>query len=239
MNYYEQERLNLLANLIAGKKLDIKIALLEKNKTLGIYHEKMGLLYDQDGNKIAFSGSMNESAMALNMNYEAIDVFCSWTNEYDNKRVLTKEVAFNRIWNNEEPNVQTLVFPEVEHEIIDKYKRPKIDLTVDDKEADIVNEKEKLFIIRDKYHTGVTIPTGIKLYEYQNEAIEEWAKHSFRGIFDMATGTGKTLTALAGVANLYKHTKGQLGVVIVCPYQHLVEQWVEDICTFNIQPIIG
>jgi len=238
-NYYEQERLNLLSNLIAENKLDIKIALLEKNKILGMYHEKMGILYDQDGNKIAFSGSMNESSMALNMNYESIDVFCSWTNQYDNNRAIAKEEAFQRIWNNEEPNVLALEFPKVEQAILDRYKRPKIDFTVDSKEVEALERIKELSSGKDQSSIGVSVPPGIKLYEFQNEAIEEWMKCDYQGIFDMATGTGKTLTALAGVAKLYEHVEGRLAVIIVCPYQHLVEQWVEDIRAFNIRPIIG
>jgi superfamily II DNA or RNA helicase len=54
----------------------------------------------------------------------------------------------------------------------------------------------------------------------------------------MATGSGKTLTALGGLERLCKVTSSNLGVVIVCPYQHLIEQWVEDIRQFSIDPII-
>ena len=55
----------------------------------------------------------------------------------------------------------------------------------------------------------------------------------------MATGTGKTFTGLGAITQLYKDLKGKLAVIIVCPYQHLVDQWVEDIINFNISPIIG
>ena len=55
----------------------------------------------------------------------------------------------------------------------------------------------------------------------------------------MATGTGKTFTGLGAITKIYQEKKGKLAVVIVCPYQHLVNQWVEDILKFNIMPIIG
>ena len=74
-------RLNLLSNLIASGVLEIKIAFLEEENTVGMFHEKMGLMYDADNNVIAFSGSMNESFNAFRQNYEAIDVFTSWTND--------------------------------------------------------------------------------------------------------------------------------------------------------------
>lgn len=61
-DYYSMERLNLLANLIANGVLDIRIAYTEDAKGIGMYHEKMGIIEDADGNKVAFSGSMNESS---------------------------------------------------------------------------------------------------------------------------------------------------------------------------------
>ena len=68
---YEEARLNLLSNLIAVGKLEIKIAFLDDDNSIGMFHEKVGLMYDNDGNIIAFSGSMNESANAFWRNYEA------------------------------------------------------------------------------------------------------------------------------------------------------------------------
>lgn len=83
------------------------------------------------------------------------------------------------------------------------------------------------------------VPDDVKLFDYQLEAIKSWRESNFRGIFNMATGTGKTFTGLAGVVELSKYLDHKLGVIIVCPYQHLVDQWVEDILYFNLEPIIG
>ena len=55
----------------------------------------------------------------------------------------------------------------------------------------------------------------------------------------MATGTGKTFTGLGAISKISEDLNDELAVIIVCPYQHLVEQWVDDIVKFNIQPIIG
>ena len=75
-DYYSMERLNLLANLIADGILDIRIAYMDKNNEIGMYHEKMGIMEDSDSNRVAFSGSMNETITAMSINYETIDVFC-------------------------------------------------------------------------------------------------------------------------------------------------------------------
>ena len=234
---FEKARLNLLANLISDGVLDIKIAFTEDSDRMGMYHEKMGIITDAKGNRVAFAGSMNESATAMTLNYEAIDVFCSWKGEED--RVIAKENAFTSIWNDTEPNIKIIDFPELKQEIIEKYKRSVPDFEIDKKEyapdIDMVLHTDL------GTHTEYCpkFPEWFKLHDYQNEAITEWQKRNYRGIFDMATGTGKTYTGLGALTILSKNIDYKLAAIIVCPYQHLVEQWVEDILKFNIDPIIG
>ena len=234
---FEKARLNLLANLISDGVLDIKIAFTEDSDRMGMYHEKMGIITDAEGNRVAFAGSMNESATAMTLNYETIDVFCSWKGEED--RVVAKENAFASIWNDTEPNIKIIEFPELKQEIIEKYKRSIPDFEIDKKEysPDIDTVLHTDLGIYTEY--GPKFPEWFKLHDYQDEAITEWQKRDYRGIFDMATGTGKTYTGLGALTTLSKNIDHKLAAIIVCPYQHLVEQWVEDILKFNIEPIIG
>lgn len=234
---FEKARLNLLANLISDGVLDIKIAFTEDSDRMGMYHEKMGIITDAEGNRVAFAGSMNESATAMTLNYETIDVFCSWKGEED--RVVAKENAFASIWNDTEPNIKIIEFPELKQEIIEKYKRSVPDFEIDKKEysPDIDTVLHTDLGIYAEY--GPKFPEWFKLHDYQDEAITEWQKRDYRGIFDMATGTGKTYTGLGALTTLSKNIDHKLAAIIVCPYQHLVEQWVEDILKFNIEPIIG
>ena len=226
-NYSETERLNLLSNLIAVGQLDFKIAFLESTNSVGMFHEKLGILRDATGNVIAFSGSMNESANAFFNNYEAIDVFTSWT--HDAGRAEAKEKIFDSLWKDTERGVKVLSFPNVREEILKRYKvSDKIDITLDDHLAEIFpTPTENL----------PHIPPNVKLRDYQLAAIEAWSEKHFRGIFDMATGTGKTFTALAAVSKIFA-AKKNLAVIIVCPYQHLVEQWRDDIAAFGMKPIV-
>ncbi|WP_347862907.1 DEAD/DEAH box helicase family protein [Salimicrobium sp. PL1-032A] len=82
------------------------------------------------------------------------------------------------------------------------------------------------------------MPAELKLRDYQKEAINSWFQNNGQGLLEMATGTGKTLTAISGVVKLYEHL-GKLAFIITCPYQHLVEQWCEDLRWFGINPIVA
>ena len=125
---FEEARLNLLSNLIASGILTIKIAFLETDGEIGLFHEKLGLMYDESGNVIAFSGSMNETANAFFRNYEAIDVFTSWSDDAD--RVFDKQSAFSAMWGDYEPGITVAEFPQISKTIIEKYKvRDGVDLT--------------------------------------------------------------------------------------------------------------
>ena len=189
---YEEARLNLLSNLIAVGRLKIKIAFLETDDTIGMFHEKLGLMYDSKNNIIAFSGSMNESANSFINNYEAIDVFTSWTEE--KPRVYSKELAFNNMWNDCEPSIRVLDFPQINSAIIDKYKKTEgIELFPEEL---YLGTKHDFDDGDDKKEIGPTIPADITLRPYQLEAINVWVRNDYKGIFDMATGTGKTYTAL-------------------------------------------
>lgn len=230
---FEKDRLDLLANLIAMNILEIKIVLIEGGT--GIFHEKVGIIEDNFGNKVAFSGSMNESETAFKKNYETIDVFCNWKIGDEARRFEKKFDAFENMWNGKDKGVEIIDFPELSEEIIKKYRRrEQADFSVDIREYCKDNSEEEI-----KKSLGARLPKEYKLRDYQEEAIKNWMNNNYRGIFDMATGTGKTLTALGAIAKLSEKLQDKLGVIIVCPFQHLVEQWVEDIKKFNMKPIIG
>ena len=232
---FEEARLNLLSNLIACGRLEIKIAFLENDNVIGMFHEKVGLMYDDEDNIVAFTGSMNETSVAFSVNYESIDVYTSWT--HDEERVLNKQSAFNAMWNDYEPSIHVIPFPNVDAEIIDRYR---ITDSLESAVARLENmdSPQKNNSIDQKPKVGPRVPSYVKMRPYQLEAINAWEQAGYRGIFDMCTGAGKTYTALAATAHLFKKKKENLAVIIICPYQHLVEQWKEDIVAFGMNPII-
>ena len=241
-DYYSMERLNLLAHLISEGILDIRIAYTDKDNEIGMYHEKMGILEDKDGNHVAFSGSMNESMRAMSINYETIDVFCDWK-EAEADRVKLKENAFYSMWNNVEPGLKVLEFPNISDVFIEKYRRKAPNFDIDREQF-----KKRILAYERMLHergglsggpVGARNPDDVDLHDYQKEAIATWVGENYRGIFDMATGTGKTYTGLGAISKLSEDINDDVAVIIVAPYKHLVEQWVEDIVKFNMKPIIA
>lgn len=242
-DYYSMERLNLLAALIADGVMDIQIAYTEDKNGIGMYHEKMGIIEDVHGDKIAFSGSNNESATAMTINYETMDVFRSWGDSSEIERVRLKENAFYSIWHDTEPNIKVLKFPNITDALIERYRRKTANFAIDDEQfaKRMLTYASKISDISSTFGgpIGARVPDDITLREYQKDAISVWVGENYRGIYDMATGTGKTLTGLGAISKLSEDLDDVLAVIIVCPYQHLVEQWVEDIVRFNIKPIIA
>lgn len=227
-NYFQEERLNWLSYLIEEGFLEIKVAFTPPNKEMGMYHEKVGIVTDELGNKIVFTGSLNETINAFHNNYESIVVFNSWEESKEYADEMQKD--FESLWNNEDDDLEIIEFPDVIKEKFKVRRKEKLNLNIDEEEENISQPKIKKGIPH--------IPDGFTLREYQIDAIESWRNHEYRGIFDMATGTGKTYTGLGAVVRLFEEKK-RLAIIIVCPYQHLVEQWVEDIELFNMTPTIG
>ena len=222
------DRLMLLAWLIANGHLDIKIACPSDSTTLhpyAVYHEKTGVFLDENNNAVAFSGSSNETVGGLLNNFESIDVHLSWDDRQE--RVQQKIDNFKRLWDN---NTDKL-------EVIDFLNALAAELLV----RQIVYETGQVEAI-DKpeviEHIIPYLPKDIVLRKYQSEAIDAWFENGCLGIWEMATGTGKTITALSALSKL-RQEKKHLFAVIACPYQHLVDQWSEEAGKFGFEPILA
>lgn len=193
----KEERFCLLSYLIAHNILDIKVAILEENTERAMYHEKLGIIIDEDDNVVTFTGSANETHNGFNLNYECIDVYCSWKTIDDENRCIIKDMRFDAMWSGTEKGLITIPFPKVIKDKILKYDYNNIDFVKLD--SDLINK-----IKRKKGSPNNPTTENIKgLYDYQNQAIENWHNNYFRGIFDMATGTGKTFTGCGAICDLF------------------------------------
>ena len=231
--------LEILAWLISANRLNIKLAYRNGKSTPGIYHEKLGIIKDSYGDFITFSGSANESISAHEYNFESLDIDKSW----DDRRDVTrdKESNFDNLWCNSTKGLTVLDFTEAaKKSLIQKRRFDKIDqlidaITNDQLKTSHVNcsKEEKKILPRP------AMPSWLKLFSYQQDAIQSWKQNMFKGIFKMATGTGKTKTALSATTKLLdafarSPQKQSLVIIIICPYIHLVSQWSEECDLFNI-----
>lgn len=216
-----QSQWECLAWMISNGMLDIKIAVARTRNSAGIYHEKLGVFSDDDGNHVAFSGSANETTGGLVSNFETVDTFTSWR---DHSRTARKVSNFEKLWSNETNKVEIINFPEACRSKILQHT-PDIQPTAPKKAP---TKKE---------HDHFSIPDGKKLRDYQKTAVNNWINARGRGVLQMATGAGKTITGLAAAQVMHKNRNLDL-LLIVCPYKHLVTQWASECQSFGLSPIL-
>lgn len=168
-------------------------------KDNGLYHDKLAVLTDVNDNVVVFVGSNNESEGGYDTNYEKIRVYRSWK---ENDRVLDEIDEFESIWNKSNDLLTVYDFTKA-------YKEKLLEAI--EQHIKYKSERKKPFELR----------------KYQEEAIDAWVNNGYKGFFEMATGTGKTVTALYSIMKLIKDNP--VFTVILAPYKHLVNQWVDTI----------
>ena len=188
----------MLTSLLETGRLEIRIV--TPRHGFGIYHEKVGIFLDGTDSFVAFSGSSNESRTAFESNYECVDIFTSWE---EPARALAKKSHFEQLWEGSAPGAETFEFPEaVRRELIRK-------------NADRGNGLPR-----------AAAPPEDK-WRHQEQAIQAVMRHE-RGILEMATGTGKTRTALQICQRLLD--AGQIGTIIVAATGNdLLDQWYSQL----------
>lgn len=233
----QKDRLSALAWLVAEGRVEIRVAIrcdAHGRVNGGIYHEKIGIFSDEFGNAVAFTGSSNETVGGLVSNFESFDVFCSWDDPTG--RVRRKAANFDRLWSNGTPGLLVLDFPEAAKQRLLEF------LSAERSSAD-PESRETTRTVGAPWVVQRTprMPPGLEIREYQKEAIRAWLRNRGRGLFKMATGTGKTITALSLLTQLWESvlpaSGKKLAVLIVCPYRHLVTQWAEECRSFNVAPL--
>lgn len=199
MEQFDDNKLRLLIDLIARGILDIKIAVTEM---VGDYHDKLGILEDFDGNMIVFYGSANSSINGYKNNYEKIRVVKGWRPE-DDESVRDEQEEFAALWNGKNPFVKVYEYRES--------AKSNLLQVINSRSSDRTADKKSPIVLRD----------------YQEKAINAWKENDYHGFYVMATGTGKTWTAIYSAKELLKSHSAM--IVICAPYKHLVKQWAEDV----------
>lgn len=261
LSKHDEHFFECLSWLIRNERIEIKIITPKIGN--GIAHSKCGVFSDGI-NKVAFDGSCNFSKMALIENIESINAFCDWDGERDKERINDIVRDFNRTFSGEDDTVKYLKADQIITYITKTYKYKDIQELLEDERrilhrraenstSDSIRRvleraKAKVTAIIDTINIGkakvkneqlTTLTPKFPFTEprsYQKEAFNKW-KVSQKGLFAMATGTGKTLTSLNCLLEIYNKFKYYQALILV-PTITLVEQWEDECKRFNFSHII-
>jgi len=216
----DEDTLAAIAWMVADEILTFKIAIPTERLEGGDFHDKFGIFRDRYGRRVSFSGSYNDSIKG-SFNYESIKVFNSWN--FALKTFVEQDSdRFEKLWSNRDFNVKVYEIPNAIKEKIIKFRKDK----------DRPYKPKGSFVELKHPRT----PRQILPRDYQYEAVKAWADNEHKGILDMATGTGKTITALMCPMEVLKNNK-YVFIILTCPYKHLIDQWVSECEKFNLDSI--
>ena len=238
----ETHTLECLAWLISNGRLCVKVVLMPN----ALFHSKVWLFYESDF-VATLHGSANMTKTGIKGNREQLSLDRNWRSSESNERCKILKYEFKKLWLGNDPECVTVELPQaIERKILQDFKGERQPTEDDymrlwhryhgfdkrplDVEELLEREKSKHFKLPEwlVYQSGE--------YAHQEKAINAWFCADKRGILEMCTGSGKTLTALTAAQLLYEESRPLL-IVITAPYNVLVSQWCEEIKQFCIEPI--
>lgn len=248
--------------LIRNNRLDIKI--IAPISGVGISHTKTGVFSD-GVNKVGFDGSCNFSRSALIDNIESLIVSCDWDGNTSAATINEIKNEFDLVFSGKDENVVFVPADKVKTHIVESFQHKELKDLLEDEyrfiQQDIANKSLPKSVIKalDKAKNKVEIeiekikkqgetvepmdfgkpcfPYDSGPREYQKKAFENWKNSKQKGLFAMATGTGKTITSLNCLLEIYNKS-GYYKAIILVPTITLVEQWEIECKKFNFSTII-
>ncbi len=216
----QKDHLSAMCWMLENNRLEIKIAIPRSedfSTNYGLFHMKTGILKDVEGNIVAFSGSINETAAAWTANKEEFKVFeqsAFASNEYCSMDVE----RFDKLWSNKRDDIQVYDLPVSVKQKLLTYAAKDIDLVLNrlsNNPEQISTEKETPY-------------QRLSLFENQESAVTKWFDKGMRGVFAMATGTGKTRTAIGCITKSIERDLISL-CIIAAPQNTILQQWINEI----------
>lgn len=246
LDEYDTHFFECLAYLIAEKRIEIKVIKPKNGK--GIAHYKSGVFSDgQDF--VGYKASCNFTLYGLSENLEELEAFLSWENGRSNKLIKKQLKLIDDYFTEKDEDVEYIPVSEIEVVLKDRFGKKDInELLV--QEEQLLRKKQSL-ILNPKLKKTITklfreieiirrtpkFPYSEGPREYQINAYDNWGANNYKGMFAMATGTGKTITSLNCLLNEYQKTKIYRAIITV-PTTALVEQWKKECAKFNFKNII-
>lgn len=245
---YGRHFFECMAWLIREDRLEFVIV--KPKGKLGISHYKEGVFYD-GSDEVMFAGSCNFTAYGLVENLERLDAYLSWENSRSSKKINDLKRDFERLFRRLDPNVDYVPVEDVLEAIKDEFGNKDL--------QQLLTTEQELLRMRQGLYGGKRTRRVLQKYEdlledtlakprfpyasgpreYQKEAYRNWVENGYKGIFAMATGTGKTITSLNCVLNECQKSGDQVyHAFILVPTITLVNQWAEEAKSFNFQEVI-
>jgi len=214
----------------------------------GLSHFKEFVAEDFNDNYINATGSCNLTANGILKNGESFAVIRSWDSTNDEVNILNEKEAIKRILNGVHPDFHFANPDRILKVIQEKSNNKELnDLLDDAKEYSnrllkVNEDKHKVLLENfakavEEFETCPRRPDWFSPRKYQIEAYQNWIINNSKGLFAMATGTGKTLTAINILEREYK-SKGISQAIILVPTKTLAYQWLEDLEKFNFTKIL-
>lgn len=218
----------LLAALVANKRLHLKVARWSPDADrhdLAMFHDKVGILRDAEGNALAFRGSINETFLALSPsgNAESISVYPSWLDGRDARRVEDATKRFEKLFQNEAGGIEVTDLPE---DVVSDLVQLGQEISLEDAFREAARLQSEMTDDTD----------SISLRSHQKRALEEWKKNDFRGILEHATGGGKTITGVE--AAKLARSEGLVPVILV-PSKELLYRWGKEVESLGRAELCG
>lgn len=229
--------LECLAWLITQGRLSIRVAIMRG----GLFHPKVWLFSDGH-ERAALHGSTNFTRKGLTKNIEQLTLSREWKGEESIFHIDQLRTEFDGLWNGGDKDCYVASLPDaIEQQIVERYKT---EMTPDEDRIKHIWQKIDEFSESIKndapQESRLKVPSHLTYdsgdFAHQGRAVDSWFKSGRRGILEMATGAGKTITSMICATKLQDEI-GKILVVVSAPYRPLIGQWCEEIREFGVQPI--
>lgn len=246
LDEYDTHFFECLAYLISQKRIEIKVIRPKNGK--GIAHYKSGVFSDGE-DSIGYQASCNFTYYGLSENIEQLEAFMSWENGRSNKLIRKQLKLIDDYFNEKDEDVEYIPVSDIEVVLKDRFGKKDInELLV--QEEQLLSKKQSLISNPKLKKTITKLFSDIELIrrsprfpfpegprDYQLKAYENWVANNYKGLFAMATGTGKTITSLNCVVEDFKINHFYRFIVLV-PTISLATQWENEIINkFNFEEI--
>jgi len=239
-NDIQKYTLECLSHLIHQERLAFKVALMKD----ALFHPKVWLFHQSD-NVLGVHGSSNMTGAGIIRNFEQISVAQSWSDAIQKQISYLLNDQFVRLWNEAEDDCIVLPISQaIEEKLLQDYLTSEP--PIEDDYLKLYEQYEKKVRSESTENLNFSyvkptfkIPDWLNYKEgtfsHQGKAVDAWVNNDYNGILEMATGSGKTITAMICAHRLYESKKPLL-VVVAAPYLPLIEQWCGEIEIFGIEP---